>query len=97
MLRKKYFKTKDECEVTFELQKQANKVALVSEFNGWKPVEMKVRKKDKVFYTRMRLPIERSVQFRYLVDDLRWENDDSADEYIRNEFGEENSVVQTYR
>jgi 1,4-alpha-glucan branching enzyme len=97
MLTKKYFKTKDECEVTFELQRQANKVALVSEFSGWKPVNMKLRKKDKVFYTRMRLPIERSIQFRYLVDDLRWENDDSADEYVPNEFGGENSVVHTYR
>ncbi len=97
MLKKKYFKTKDECEVTFELQRQASKVALVSEFSGWKPVDMKLRKKDKVFYTRLRLPVERSVQFRYLVDDLRWENDDSADEYVPNEFGDENSVVHTYR
>ena len=52
MLKKKYFKTKDECEVTFEFDSgEAKKVALVSEANGWQPVKMSKRKKDGIFYT----------------------------------------------
>jgi len=32
-------------------------------------------------------------QFRYLLDDDRWENDWDADAYTPNEIGTENSVV----
>ena len=36
MLKKKFFKTKDECEVTFELSADdAQKAAVVGEFNNW--------------------------------------------------------------
>ena len=41
-MKKKFFKTKDECEVTFEhITDSGQNVALVSESNGWLPVEMK--------------------------------------------------------
>ncbi|PSD41980.1 1,4-alpha-glucan branching protein, partial [Vibrio sp. V02_P2A34T13] len=36
-------------------------------------------------------------QFRYLLDDQQWVNDPSADQYIANGFGEENSLVTTYQ
>lgn len=96
MLVKKYFKTKDECEVTFEYEGEAvDSVALVSEANDWKPVEMKQRKKDGVFYAKLRLPKESQFQYRYLVDGQNWANDDAADAYVANEFGGQNSVVDT--
>jgi hypothetical protein len=34
-------------------------------------------------------------RFRYLLDDERWENDWSADDYVANEFGGDDSVVHT--
>jgi len=96
MLKKKYFKTKDECEVTFELDSvDAESVALVTEANGWQPLEMTKRRKDGVYYAKMRLPNESKVQFRYLVDGASWVNDSAADAYAANEFGGENSVVIT--
>ena len=96
MLKKKYFKTKDECEVTFELDNaQAESVALVSEANGWQPVKMSKRRKDGVYYTKVRLPNEGQFQFRYLVDGQSWINDGAADAYVTNEFGGENGVVIT--
>jgi 1,4-alpha-glucan branching enzyme len=96
MLKKKYFKTKDECEVTFELEAaEADSVALVSEANGWKPVKMKKRRKDGIYYAKVRLPNESQYQFRYLVDGQSWVNDSAADTYVANEFGGENSVVIT--
>ena len=96
MLKKKYFKTKDECEVTFEFEHDAaQSVALVSEANGWQPVEMSKRRKDGIYYTKVRLPKQGQLQFRYLVDGQTWINDSAADAYVANEFGGENSVVVT--
>lgn len=96
MLKKKYFKTKDECEVTFEFETaEAESVALVSEANDWQPVKMSKRRKDGVYYAKVRLPNESRFQFRYLVDGQAWVNDSAADAYVANEFGGENSVVIT--
>lgn len=93
-MKKRYFKTKDEFEVTFEhTDEKAKKVALVSEINGWQPVKMSKRKADGVFYTKLRMPANRQYQYRFLVDGERWTNDQQADSYAQNEFGEQNSVV----
>ena len=94
MLQKKLFKSKDECEVTFEYaNNDANAVLLVGEFNNWTPIAMK-KVKNGPFRTKVRLPKDRQFQFRYLVDET-WINDPSADAYVPNEHGSENSVVNT--
>ncbi len=95
MLKKKFFKTKEECEVTFEVNvENADQVALVSEHNGWEPIQMK-RIKNGPFRTKIRLPKEGQFQFRYLVDGTNWHNDEAADAYWTNEHGSENSVIFT--
>ncbi len=96
-MKKKYFKTKEECEVTFELLVEAKDVVLVSDLNGWEPLNMKQRRRDKAFYTKVRLPNENQYEFRYLIDGSDWENDEAADGYVLNEFGGANSIVTTYR
>ena len=97
MLKKRFFKTVDECEVTFRLQPdEADSVALVIESNGWNPIPME-QLKSGPFKTTLRLPLDREVQFRYLVDGGTWQNDDAADAYVQNEYGEANSVVETFR
>lgn len=96
MLKKKYFKTKEEVEITFEYESEAAEgVVLVSEANDWQPVKMSQRKKDGVFYTKVRLPKGAQYQYRYLVDGQNWVNDSAADSYTPNEFGGENSIVDT--
>lgn len=96
MLIKKFFKTKQEAEVTFELNvEQASKVQLVAEFNNWQPMEMRFIKKDKTYRAKVRLPKNQAFHFRYLIDDERWENDHQADAYIANGFGSDNSIVNT--
>jgi len=46
MLQKKYFKTNDNCEVTFIFEnEEAKNVAVVGEFNNWEPIAMKRAKK----------------------------------------------------
>ena len=95
MLKKRFFKTKDECEVTFELNVvEAKGVALVCEHNGWQPIQMKQAKKGP-FRTKIRLPKEGQFQFRYLVNGNEWLNDETTDSYWRNEHGSENGVIST--
>ena len=68
MLNKRFFKTKDEAEVTFEFSHpEAEEVCLLGEFNDWKPVPMKLYKKQGVFKFKQRLPIDQQFHFRYLI------------------------------
>ncbi len=96
MLKKRFFKTKNEADVTFEFSSQGNRsVALVADFNEWQPIEMRFIKKDKVFRTKVRLPKNEVFHFRYLLDNKEWENDHQADQYTPNPYGSDNSVVTT--
>ncbi len=46
MLKKRFFKTKDEVEVTFELDKnQWESIKIAGDFNDWQPEPMKLVKK----------------------------------------------------
>ncbi len=96
MLTKKFFKTKDETEVTFELNRSdLTSAELVADFNDWQAVEMKFNKKTQSFKTKVRLPKNSVFHFRYLLNKTEWENDDKADQYLPNAFGTDNSVVNT--
>lgn len=96
MLKKRFFKTKDEVDVTFEYANaDAEQVALVCDANDWTPVEMK-KTKDGTFRAKIRLAKGGEFRFRYFVDEQYWANDEAADDYWPNEFGESNSVVRTF-
>jgi 1,4-alpha-glucan branching enzyme len=96
MLTKKFFKTKDEAEVTFEFNRSdVSSAVLVGDFNDWQAIEMKFNKKTQSFKTKVRLPKGETFHFRYLLNNTEWENDYKADHYMPNEFGSENSVVST--
>ncbi|CAH9062363.1 hypothetical protein PSECIP111951_03674 [Pseudoalteromonas holothuriae] len=98
MLTKRFFKTKEEAEVTFEfVHPNAQKVELVAEFTDWKPMAMKFVKKDKAFKLKKRLPVDKQYHFKYLIDGKLWDNDNQADAYVPNNFGTENSIVNTQR
>jgi 1,4-alpha-glucan branching enzyme len=95
MITKKFLKTKDECEVCFELDStDAEKVELVCEANGWEPIPMK-KGKTGSFRARIRVPKDGRFQYRYLVDRRAWVNDDKADGFLTNEFGTQNCVLDT--
>ena len=97
MLKKKFYKTKSTCQVTFELPKdiQAKKVSLVGEFNGWNESADPLKKTKSVWKTTLELEKGREYQFRYLVNGEEWYNDDAADKYVPNNINGENSVVVT--
>ena len=96
MLSKRFFKTKDETEVTFEYNSDVqDEVELVAEFNNWQPLAMSYSKKHKAFRAKVRLPKNENFQFRYLINKEIWQNDHQADRYLLNSFGTDNSVVST--
>ena len=99
MLRKTVLTNKQKVKVTFEMPPEcrAKTVTLVGDFNGWDKTAtpMNKRKKDNVFATSLTLAAGRAYQFRYWLDGSRWENDWSADDYVPNGYGEDNSVVKT--
>ena len=97
MLTKKFFKTKEETEVTFEFSREnVSSVSLCADFNGWQPISMKFHKREKTFRTKIRLPKDQSFHFKYLLDNDEWVNDQQADHYVSNVYGTENSVVVTH-
>lgn len=96
MLKKRFFKTKDEVEVTFEVsQNHWESAHVAGEFNNWKPEPMTLVKKSGLFKYKTRLPKEQKVQFRYLFNKHQWANDPQADDYVANDFGSDNGVVLT--
>jgi 1,4-alpha-glucan branching enzyme len=98
-LQKKYLKNKPVCKVKFELPKEvtgsAAKVSLVGEFNGWDDGAGKMKKqKNGSYAVTLDLEPGAEYQFRYVIDDERWENDPDADKYTPNNYsGADNSVV----
>lgn len=82
--------------VAFELPAEvgAESVSLVGEFNGWSPAANPLaRQEDGHFRTELRLPAGHRARFRYLIDGQRWENDWSADDYVSNGLGADDSIV----
>lgn len=92
---KQYLKTKDVCKVTFTLPIEAEKVAVVGDFNNWNPKGSVLKKlKNGTFKGTFDLPKENTYEFRYLVDG-EFMNDPHADRYQWNEFaGTENAVIE---
>jgi 1,4-alpha-glucan branching enzyme len=97
MIRKRFFKTKDECEVTFELEAPGVELAeLTLSSNDWRPVAMR-RSKAGRFKLALRLPVDRRTEFCYRLDGKRWQHDPASDGHVANPFGTTNSVVDTTR
>jgi 1,4-alpha-glucan branching enzyme len=70
-------------------------VALVGEFNGWNPEEAIALKKQKDGSFKAILELGAGeYQFRYILNDEKWENDWEADKYVpAGVAATENSVV----
>ena len=98
-IQKKYVKTKEMCEVTFTMPKvaapDANSVCIVGDFNNWNIYANPLKKlKNGNFSITLDLESGKEYQFRYLIDECKWENDWNADKYVRSHYGDsENSVV----
>ncbi len=96
---KKFLETKTTRRITFRLPKvavpDAKSVSIVGDFNNWDIHANPMKKQENEDYV-ISLDLEqgREYQFRYLIDESKWENDWKADKYVRNHYGDsDNSVV----
>ena len=95
-MKKSYTKTGKSCRVTFSLPAEvgAESAALCGEFNEWAKEKHPLKqRKDGSFSTTISLQAGVTYRFRSWADGERWENDWSADNYLPNEFGSEDSAV----
>ena len=96
---KQFLKTKPICKVTFRVpqsvSRTAHSVYVVGDFNNWITDNLPMkRQKSGDFTLTLDLDIGKEYQFRYLLDQQYWINDEEADKYYRTHFGDcENSVV----
>jgi 1,4-alpha-glucan branching enzyme len=81
--------------VTFRLPAEVTAVTahVVGDFNDWSTDAHPMDRDDRGFHVEVALEAGRRYQFRYLLDDERWENDWAADDYVPNEFGGTDSVL----
>ena len=96
MLRKNYSKTGNICRVTFKYSnpEKAERAVLAGEFNNWSTRKAAMKKlKNGSFSVTLSLPAGSSYPFRYLLNESTWVNDEAADSYEPNSYGEDNSVV----
>jgi len=100
-IEKEYLKGVNVCRVTFRLPKaaapDAKSVYIVGDFNNWNisanPMKM-LENGD--YITKLDLETGKEYQFRYLIDESKWENDWNADKYVKSTYGDhDNSVVLT--
>ncbi len=95
-IKKKYFKKKSTCEVTFTIPKnlgQKNKTAhLVGDFNDWNTQATPMSKqKDGSFSITVELEKGNEYQFKYLLNDEIWINETEADKLVPSYLNDENN------
>jgi 1,4-alpha-glucan branching enzyme len=68
-------------------------VAVVGDFNDWSPQDHPMVSGPAGWSCTLALPLGRRYRFRYLLDGERWENDWEADDYVDNDHGGQDSVI----
>jgi len=80
--------------VTFALPcEAADRVAVVGDFNEWDATVTPMRKRGDTRSASVTLEPGSRYGFRYLDGSGRWFNDDQADGFEQNEFGDSNCVI----
>jgi 1,4-alpha-glucan branching enzyme len=100
-IKKEHLKRMNVSRVIFRLPKvavpDAKSVCVVGDFNNWNIHANPMKKLKNGDYTaKLDLETGREYQFRYLIDESKWENDWNADKYVKSSYGDcDNSVVLT--
>ena len=100
-LKKSFSKDKTKCTVTFtvsaEAAQGAKTINIAGDFNSWSSTDTPMKKgQDGSFSAKIELDAGKEYQFRYLLDNSKWENDWNADKYIPAPYSNaDNSVVVT--
>ena len=96
--RKQYLKTRPICKVTFKLAKGdvdvKKTIHIVGEFNKWDTSSIAMKGLKNGSYTAtLDLEPDKEYQFRYLIDENKWENDKDADKYVYSNYANCNNSV----
>lgn len=94
MIRREPTKKGDKVHVTFELpdDDDDSEIFVVGDFNGWSAGETPLRRRNGVRSASMTLVADRRYAFRYFRNG-KWFNDQDADGYEPNEYGETNGIL----
>jgi len=97
---KKYLKSKPVCKVTFRIPPEIGvnhkKANVLGSFNDWNKVSHRMKKlvKDASFSLTVDLEVGKEYEFKYLLDDTVWINDNDAEKQVETHFGDSsNSVI----
>jgi hypothetical protein len=94
MIQKTYLKTKDYCKVKFSFTPEnAETVEILGLNSDWENAVLMSKKKDGSFAAEVNLPKDSTHQFKYFVNQVEWLNDETADSFEPNEYGNTNSVI----
>jgi 1,4-alpha-glucan branching enzyme len=96
MISRSYYNNGRTCRLTFRYipERPVSSVYLVSDFDDWDTTARPlVRRKDGSYSTSLVVPGGSRIQFRYLIDNEHWLNDDDADEFVNNNHGETDGVL----
>lgn len=98
MIKKVNKRGSENVKVTFVLPDNHGKgedVYVVGDFNNWTPGEDKlVRRSNKTYSTNVMLTEGNRYAFRYYSEEAGHFNEEEADDYVYNEYGEENCIVE---
>lgn len=98
MITKSYDPKSGHCLATFTCHPpaQAKHVSLCGDFNQWEPGAHPMKRGPEGTYSiTTALPPASRFAFKYLADSGGWLNDNQADDYQQNEYGEWNSILTT--
>ena len=99
MIKKVNKRDSDQVKVTFVLPEDhpyGEEVSVVGEFNDWTAGEHKfVRRSNQTYSTNVMLTEGDRYAFRYYSEEKGWIDEEEADDYVTNEFGERNCIVET--
>ena len=98
-IEKEYLEGGKLCKVTFRLPSVAapgaKSVCIVGDFNNWNTRANPMKRLENGDYEiSLQFEPRKEYQFRYFIDDSKWENDWNADKYVKSPLGDsDNSVV----
>lgn len=99
-IKKQYLQKEPICKVTFRFVKNpgqhVNTIKILGDFNNWNTESKPMCKlKTGEFTQTLKLNPDREYQFRYLINDIFWDNELEADKFVPNGFAAEdyNSVL----
>ena len=97
-IKKQFVKSKDLYKVTWSIDKKtangADNIVLSGNFNDWSYTQDVFTKlKSGAFKLTLELPKDAEYQFRYLADGQQWLNDGEADNFVDNQFSNEQNCV----